>query len=258
MIVDRHVESHTLRPRGSPASAGGNSVNIGEIVKLTPVIPVVTITDLGQALPLAQSLLTGGVTVIEITLRTPVAFAVVEAIRKDFPNAIVGIGTLTRARDFAAADRAGAQFGVTPGLTPELAAASRGARFPLLPGVMTPTEVIIARNAGFNVLKLFPAHQAGGIGLLKAMAPVFPDVLFCPTGGITRETAPEYLRQPNVACIGSSWLAPDAMLSAGDWAGIETLAREALSLRERSSAPERLGSSKEGSEGVVDNHTISR
>jgi 2-dehydro-3-deoxyphosphogluconate aldolase/(4S)-4-hydroxy-2-oxoglutarate aldolase len=233
-------------------------MNIREVVSLAPVVPVLTIDDLKLAVPLAQALIAGGLSVIEVTLRTPVAFAAIAEIRKAFPAAVVGIGTLTRARDFAAADRAGAQFGVTPGLTPELAAASRGARFPLLPGVMTPTEVIIARNAGFNVLKLFPAHQAGGIGLLKAMAPVFPDVLFCPTGGITRETAPEYLRQPNVACIGSSWLAPDAMLSAGDWAGIETLAREALSLRERSSAPERLGSSKEGPEGVVDNHTISR
>jgi 2-dehydro-3-deoxyphosphogluconate aldolase/(4S)-4-hydroxy-2-oxoglutarate aldolase len=233
-------------------------MNIREVVSLAPVIPVLTIDQLKLAVPLAQALMAGGLSVIEVTLRTPVAFAAIAEIRKAFPAAVVGMGTLTRARDFAAADRAGAQFGVTPGLTPDLAAASRGARFPLLPGVMTPTEVIIARNAGFNVLKLFPAHQAGGIGFLKAMAPVFPDVLFCPTGGITRETAPEYLRQPNVACIGSSWLAPDAMLSAGDWAGIETLAREALSLRERSSAPERLGSSKEGSEGVVDNHTISR
>src|SRR5580700_2447858 len=179
-----------------------------EIVGLAPVIPVLTVTELDHAVPLARALAAGGLRVLEITLRTPAALAAIEAMRKAVPDAVVGVGTLTRAVDFAAADRAGAQFGVSPGLTSELAAASRGARFPLLPGVMTPTEVIIARNAGFNVLKLFPAHQAGGIGLLKAMAPVFPDVLFCPTGGITRETAPEYLRQPNVACIGSSWLAP--------------------------------------------------
>jgi 2-dehydro-3-deoxyphosphogluconate aldolase/(4S)-4-hydroxy-2-oxoglutarate aldolase len=207
-------------------------LNIREIVNFTPVIPLVTITDLAQALPIAQSLLRGGVTVIEVDLRTPVAFAAVEAMRKGFPDAIVGIGTLTRARDFAAADRAGAQFGVTPGLTAELARSSRGARFPLLPGVMTPTEVISALEAGFNVLKLFPAHLAGGVGILKAMAPVFPDVLFCPTGGITRATAQDYLRQPNVVCIGSSWPVSAELIAAKDWAGIEVLARDAMSLRE--------------------------
>ena len=207
-------------------------MNIREIVNSTPVIPLVTITDLAQALPIAQSLLRGGVTVIEVDLRTPVAFAAVEAMRKGFPDAIVGIGTLTRARDFAAADRAGAQFGVTPGLTAELARSSRGARFPLLPGVMTPTEVISALEAGFNVLKLFPAHLAGGVGILKAMAPLFPDVLFCPTGGITRATAQDYLRQPNVVCIGSSWPVSAELIAAKDWAGIEVLARDAMSLRE--------------------------
>jgi 2-dehydro-3-deoxyphosphogluconate aldolase / (4S)-4-hydroxy-2-oxoglutarate aldolase len=116
-------------------------------------------------------------------------------------------------------------------LTPELAAASRGARFPVLPGVMTPTEVMVARNAGFNVLKLFPAREAGGIEFLKAMAPMFPEVLFCPTGGITPDAAGDYLRQPNVACIGGSWLTPAPMLSAGDWLGIEALAREAMRLK---------------------------
>jgi 2-dehydro-3-deoxyphosphogluconate aldolase / (4S)-4-hydroxy-2-oxoglutarate aldolase len=144
---------------------------------------------------------------------------------------VVGVGTLTRAVDFAAADRAGAQFGVTPGLTPELASAARGARFPLLPGVMTPTELIAARNAGFSVLKLFPADQAGGIGMLKALGAPFPDVLFCPTGGISRETAPDFLALPNVVCVGGSWVAPRAMLEAGDWAGIEALARDAASLK---------------------------
>jgi 2-dehydro-3-deoxyphosphogluconate aldolase/(4S)-4-hydroxy-2-oxoglutarate aldolase len=160
-----------------------------------------------------------------------VTFAAVEAMRKALPAAIIGVGTLTRARDFAAADRVGAQFGVTPGLTPELAAAARGARFPLLPGVMTPTEVMVARNAGFNLLKLFPAREAGGIEFLKAMASAFPEVLFCPTGDITPDKAGEYLHQPNVACIGASWLTPAAMLSAGDWAGIEALAHEAMRLK---------------------------
>src|ERR1700675_3782217 len=132
---------------------------------MAPVIPVLTLSDLTHAVPLAGALVAGGLRVLEITLRTPVAIGCLEAIRKALPQAIVGVGTLTRAVDFAAADRAGAQFGVTPGLTPELAAAARGARFPLLPGVMTPTELIAARNAGFSVLKLFPAEQAGGIAI---------------------------------------------------------------------------------------------
>jgi len=116
-------------------------------------------------------------------------------------------------------------------LTPELAAASRGARFPLLPGVMTPTELIAARTAGFNVLKLFPAEQAGGVAMLRALGAPFPDVFFCPTGGITRATAPDYLELRNVVCVGGSWVAPRAMLAAGDWAGIEALARDAAGLQ---------------------------
>jgi 2-dehydro-3-deoxyphosphogluconate aldolase/(4S)-4-hydroxy-2-oxoglutarate aldolase len=206
-------------------------LNIREIVGLAPVIPVLTINDIAHAVPLARALAAGGLKVLEITLRTPVALAAIEAMRKAVPDAVVGVGTLTRAVDFAAADRVGAQFGVTPGLTPELAAASRGARFPLLPGVMTPTELITARNAGFNVLKLFPAEQAGGIGMLRALGAPFPDVLFCPTGGISRDTAPDFLALPNVVCVGGSWLAPRAMMEAGDWAGIEALARDAASLR---------------------------
>ncbi len=206
-------------------------MNIREIVGFAPVIPVLTITELEHAVPLARALSAGGLRVLEITLRTPVALAAIEAMRKAVPDAIIGVGTLTRAVDFAAADRVGAQFGVTPGLTPELAAAARGARFPLLPGVMTPTELIAARNAGFNVLKLFPAQQAGGIGMLQALGAPFPDVLFCPTGGISRDTAPDYLALPNVVCVGGSWVAPRSLLLAGDWAGIEALARDAASLK---------------------------
>jgi 2-dehydro-3-deoxyphosphogluconate aldolase/(4S)-4-hydroxy-2-oxoglutarate aldolase len=198
---------------------------------MAPVIPVLTLSDLAHAVPLAEALVGGGLRVLEITLRTPVAIGCLEAIRKAVPDAIVGIGTLTRAVDFAAAGRAGAQFGVTPGLTPELAAAARGARFPLLPGVMTPTEVIAARLAGFNIVKLFPAHQAGGVEMLRALGAPFPDVLFCPTGGITRAAAPEYLALPNVVAIAGSWVAPRALIEAKDWQGIEALARDAAALK---------------------------
>jgi len=206
-------------------------VNIREIVSLTPVIPVLTVADLAHAVPLARALAAGGLRVLEIALHTPVALAAVEAMRKALPDSVIGVGPLTRAVDFAAAGRAGAQFGVTPGLTPELAAAARGARFPLLPGVMTPTELIAARTAGFNVLKLFPAQLAGGVGMLQALAAPFPDVLFCPTGGITRATARDFLALPNVACVGGSWVAPAALLAAGNWAGIEALARDAANIR---------------------------
>ncbi len=206
-------------------------MDIRDIVALAPVIPVLTVTELAHAVPLARALVAGGLRVLEVTLRTPVGLGVVEAMRKAVPEAVVGVGTLTRAVEFAAADRAGAQFGVTPGLTPELAAAARGSRFPLLPGVMTPTELIAARNQGFTVLKLFPAQQAGGIGMLKALGPPFPDVSFCPTGGITRATAADYLALPNVVCVGGSWLAPRELLSTGDWAAIEALARDAAGLR---------------------------
>ena len=206
-------------------------MNIREILGMAPVIPVLTLSDLAHAVPLAGALVGGGLRVLEITLRTPVAIGCLEAIRKAVPDAIVGIGTLTRAVDFAAAGRAGAQFGVTPGLTPELAAAARGARFPLLPGVMTPTEVLAARLAGFNILKFFPAHQAGGVEMLRALGAPFPDVLFCPTGGITRAGAPEYLALPNVVAVGGSWVAPRALIDAKDWQGIEALARDAAALK---------------------------
>lgn len=205
-------------------------MNIRDIAALAPVMPVLSISDIEHAVPLAHALTAGGLRALEITLRTPVAFAAVQAMRKAAPAAVIGVGALARPVDFASADRAGAQFGVSPGLTPELAAAARGARFPLLPGVMTPTELIAARNAGFSVLKLYPAQQAGGIGMLRELAAQFPDVLFCPSGGITRAAAPDYLALPNVLCVSGSWVAPQAMMAAGDWAGIEALARDAAAL----------------------------
>jgi 2-dehydro-3-deoxyphosphogluconate aldolase/(4S)-4-hydroxy-2-oxoglutarate aldolase len=206
-------------------------VNIRDIIGIAPVIPVLAVTDLAHAVPLARALVNGGLRVLELDLRTPVAIACIEAIRSAVPESIVGAGNLTRAADFAAAGRAGAQFGVTPGLTSELAAAARGARFPLLPGAMTPTDVISARHAGFDIMKLFPARQAGGPAALRVFAAIFPDVLFCPTGGVTSADAPEYLALPNVACVGGSWIAPVELLQSADWSSIEALAREAAALR---------------------------
>lgn len=206
-------------------------MNTLELMRTGPVIPVIVIDDIATAVPLARALVAGGVRVLELTLRTPVALAAVEAIANEVEGAIVGVGTITRAQDFAAAIKAGALFGVSPGLTPELAAAAKDTGLPLLPGVMTPSDVIAARAAGYSQLKLFPAAQAGGIGMLKALAGPFPDVRFCPTGGISAATAPEFLAQKNVVCVGGSWLTPADAVAAGDWARITTLASQTLALR---------------------------
>lgn len=206
-------------------------MNIRDILARAPVIPVLIIQRAADAAPLARALCAGGLTVLEVTLRTPAALGAIAAMRQAVPDAVVGVGTLTRPEDFVAAEQAGAQFGVSPGLTPELVAAARSVSFPLLPGVMTPTEVIAARHAGYHALKLFPAQQAGGVGMLKAFASPFADVVFCPTGGITRATAEEFLGLSNVACVGGSWVAPQEHVNAADWNAITALARDAASLR---------------------------
>jgi len=206
-------------------------MNLRDIMRLSPVIPVLTVTRLEHAAPLAQALVRGGIRVLEVTLRTACALDAITEMREMAPSAVVGAGTLTRAEDFAAVQRAGAQFAVTPGLTPDLMFGAGETRLPLLPGVMTPTELIAARAAGFRACKLFPAQQAGGVGMLKALAGPFPDVMFCPTGGVTRANAAEFLAQPNVLCVGGSWLAPRELVDAGNWGAIEELALDASSLR---------------------------
>ncbi len=206
-------------------------MTISDLLGMGPVIPVIVLADADRAVPLANALVKGGVRVIEVTLRTPAALDAVRRIADAAADAIVGVGTITRPQDFAAAKSAGARFGVSPGLTPELAQAARESGLPLLPGVMTPSDVIAAATAGFGALKLFPAQQAGGIGMLKALAGPFPDVRFCPTGGITAETAPDFLALPNVACVGGSWLTPKRAVEEKDWAGVTALARAASLLR---------------------------
>lgn len=210
-------------------------MNALDVMRLGPVIPVIVIERLEQAVPLARALVAGGVRVLELTLRTPIALQVIERVVNEVEGAIVGAGTITRPEDFDACIRAGARFGVSPGLTPELAAAAHAHDLPLLPGVMTPSEVIAARAAGFTALKLFPAQQAGGIAMLKALGGPFPDLCFCPTGGITAATAPDFLVLPNVVCVGGSWLTPADAVQAGDWARITALA--AAVSRERPPAP---------------------
>ena len=206
-------------------------MNIRDVLGLVPVVPVLTIHDLKHAVPLAQALCAGGLRVLEVTLRTPHGLKAIEAMRRAVPAAVVGVGTLTRPGEFAAAENAGAQFGVSPGLVPELAAAARAANFPLLPGVMTPADLISAQLAGFDTVKLFPATQAGGVSMVRALSDVFPAVEFCPTGGISPASARDYLALRSVPCVGGSWLSPAAVLQSGDWSAIEKLAQEAMKLR---------------------------
>jgi len=206
-------------------------MNILQIMNTGPVIAVIVIERVQDAVPLARALVAGGVRVLELTLRTPVALQAISAIAHEVEGAIVGVGTLTRALDFEQSIKAGALFGVSPGLTPELIAAARDSGLPLLPGVMTPSELIAARAAGFTELKLFPAQQAGGIGMLKALGGPFPDVSFCPTGGISAATAADYLALANVACVGGSWLTPRDAVQSGDWPRITALALGTAALR---------------------------
>ncbi len=206
-------------------------MNARDLMRVGPVIPVIVIDELAQAVPLAEALVAGGVRVLEVTLRTPVALEAVRAIADAVEDAIIGVGTITRSEDFKLAMAAGARFGVSPGLTAELVEGARASGLPLLPGVMTPSDVIAARAAGFTELKLFPAQQAGGIGMLKALLGPFPDLTFCPTGGVTAASAPDFLALPNVGCVGGSWLTPKDAVAAGDWKGITALAREAAGLR---------------------------
>ncbi|WP_343628364.1 bifunctional 4-hydroxy-2-oxoglutarate aldolase/2-dehydro-3-deoxy-phosphogluconate aldolase [Roseateles sp.] len=196
-----------------------------------PVIPVIVIDRVEDAVPLARALVAGGVKVLEVTLRTPVALEAIAAIAKEVPEAIVGAGTLRTAADAVAAKQAGSRFAVSPGFTLELAKACEAQDLPLLPGVSTASEVMMAADAGYRFLKLFPATAVGGANLLKALAGPFADVAFCPTGGITVQTAPDFLKLPNVKVCGGSWLTPADAVKAGDWVRITQLAKEASALR---------------------------
>lgn len=196
-----------------------------------PVIPVIVIRQLENAVPLAQALLAGGVRVLEVTLRTPVALASMRAIAKAVPESIVGAGTVRSAADAQAAKDAGCRFAVSPGYTSAIGQACIGCELPLLPGVATASDILQATGDGFMFLKLFPATAVGGVALLKALAGPFPDVMFCPTGGITAQSAPEFLALPNVKVCGGSWLTPDDAIARGDWSRVTQLAREACALR---------------------------
>ena len=198
-----------------------------QVMQDSPVIPVIVLTDVDQALLIARALVAGGIRMLEVTLRTPQALMCIEAIARDVPEAVVGAGTVRSAADAQASAIAGARFIVSPGYTPALGQACRDAGLPLLPGVATGSEIMMAQADGLTELKFFPAMQAGGPAMLKAWSGPFSDVRFCPTGGVTAANAGEFLALPNVVCVGGSWLTPPEALARGNWAHITALAFQA-------------------------------
>ena len=201
-----------------------------QVMQDAPVIPVIVLNDVAHAVPMARALVAGGIRMLEVTLRTPQALACMAAIAREVPDAVVGAGTVRSAADAAAAAQAGAQFAVSPGYTRAVGQACRDQGLPLLPGVATGSEIMMAQEDGYTELKFFPSLQAGGPAMLKAWSGPFWDVQFCPTGGVTPGNAAEFLSLPNVACVGGSWLVPADALVQGDWARIEALARAACQL----------------------------
>ncbi|MEY2657273.1 MAG: 2-dehydro-3-deoxyphosphogluconate aldolase/4-hydroxy-2-oxoglutarate aldolase family protein [Pseudomonadota bacterium] len=191
------------------------------------VVPVIVITEVAQAVPLAHALLEGGVDVMEITLRHTAGLPAIEAVARQVPQMLVGAGTVTRPQEMHDVQQAGARFALSPGMTESLVRAAHTCHLPFMPGVMTPGEVMQAREWGFHLVKLFPAAQAGGLGMLKALAGPLSDMKFCPTGGVSRDNLLQYLTLPNVPMVGGSWLTPVDLVAQGDWAGISRLAQEA-------------------------------
>jgi 2-dehydro-3-deoxyphosphogluconate aldolase/(4S)-4-hydroxy-2-oxoglutarate aldolase len=207
------------------------SQSLHDILRRAVVVPVIVVEDIRHAAPLAEALVAGGLTVLEVTLRTPVALDVISAMRRAVPQAIVGVGTITDSAQVRSSVDAGAQFGVSPGLHPDLVAATEAANLPYLPGIATVSELMQARLLGLRLCKFFPAMQAGGVAMLKTFNSVIPDVAFCPTGGIDARNASEFLAQPNVVCVGGSWVTPAALLKSGGWDQISALAQAAIAMR---------------------------
>ena len=204
--------------------------SIPEILALGPVMPVIVIDDAAQAVPLATALLAGGIRTIEITLRTPAALDAIRAVAADCPDIVVGAGTVNNAALAHEAREAGAGFAVSPGTTANVIKGCANAGLPLLPGAATVSEVMELQDAGFTAMKFFPANAAGGIGFIKALASPLPGISFCPTGGITQDSASDWLALSNIACVGGSWVASQAAIAAGDFDGITDRARAAAAL----------------------------
>ncbi|MBY3486029.1 2-dehydro-3-deoxy-phosphogluconate aldolase [Rhizobium laguerreae] len=210
---------------------GEKTEKLLSILKLQPVVPVLIVDDAKTAVPLARALVAGGLKAIEITMRTPAALEAVRAVAAEVEGAEVGAGTILNVAHWEAAVEAGSKFIVSPGTTQELLDAAADSDVPLLPGAATASEVMALREEGYQVLKFFPAEQAGGAAYLKALSSPLAGTLFCPTGGISLKNANDYLSLPNVICVGGSWVAPRELVAAGDWAGITKLAAEAAALK---------------------------
>lgn len=208
-------------------------MNIAAIAALAPVIPVLTIERAETAVPLARALVKGGLPVLEITLRTDAALEALRAIVAEVPDAVVGAGTVLNAAQLEQVQRAGARFAVSPGCTAALAAAARSSGLPFLPGIQTVSEAMALADQGFQLLKFFPADAAGGVTWLKAAGAPLAGLSFCPTGGVSADTAPSYLALANVACVGGSWVAPRDAVATGDWQRVERLAATASTLKRR-------------------------
>ncbi|CUR57516.1 multifunctional 4-hydroxy-2-oxoglutarate aldolase and 2-dehydro-3-deoxy-phosphogluconate aldolase [metagenome] len=208
-----------------------SSTSETSLLSVVPVVPVVVIDQLAHAVPIARALVAGGLPVIELTLRTPVALDAIRAIAEEVPEILIGAGTIVTPSQAAQAKAAGAQFLVSPGATPALLDAMASTGLPFLPGTATVSEVLAALEAGISELKFFPAEASGGAAFLKSIASPVPAARFCPTGGITAATAPSYLALPNVGCVGGSWLTPADALATEDWARVESLAKDAAALR---------------------------
>lgn len=204
------------------------------LMKRSPVIPVMQVADAADAFAQAAALIAGGLSVLEITLRTPAAMKAIEALSRAFPEAMIGAGTITDAGQMDAAVEAGAAFLVSPGMTRRLLKSARNSPVPFLPGVATATEAMTLYERGFRCMKFFPAEPAGGAKYLSSLGGPLPELVFCPTGGVDPEKAKAYLALKNVACVGGSWMVSPALLAAGDFESVERLAREAAALRPNS------------------------
>ncbi|MBT0586558.1 bifunctional 4-hydroxy-2-oxoglutarate aldolase/2-dehydro-3-deoxy-phosphogluconate aldolase [Alteromonas oceanisediminis] len=205
------------------------TISPAEIFAAGPVVPVLVIHDVAHAVPLAKALMKGGIQVLEVTLRTSAALEVIRKIADEVPDAIIGAGTVTNAQQLKDVTEAGAKFAISPGMTAELLMAGTQGSIPLIPGISSISDLMKAKDAGYSYLKFFPAEASGGIKAIKSIGGPFPDVTFCPTGGISPSNYLEYLALPNVACVGGSWLAPDDAIANGDWDKITQLAKDAVS-----------------------------
>jgi len=201
---------------------------LASLVKSATVIPVLTIERLEHAVPLARALVAGGVRMLEVTLRTPVAIEAAKAMIAEVPDAIVGIGTILNPDDLKRTEALGAKFGISPGATPELLKAAAASDLPFAPGIATASELMQALAHGFDLVKFFPAEQSGGIKALRALAGPFPNIRVCPTGGIGEANAASWLAEPNVLAVGGSWLCPAADIRSGNWAGISAMCAQAM------------------------------